>query len=459
MSPQKIKMPERAANVRNKDFSEVAVGYTESMAREEAARCLNCKHRPCVGGCPVNVKIPEFIAAIAAGEFENAYRVLRRTNTLPAVCGRVCPQETQCEKHCVRAVKGESVAIGRLERFAADWHMEHAEDAAEPPASNGIKIAVVGSGPAGLTCAGDLAALGYDVTIFEAFHAAGGVLTYGIPQFRLPKEIVRKEIDGLQRLGVTIETNMVIGKIASVDELLTEEGFAAVFIGTGAGLPVFMKIPGENLNGVYASNEFLTRINLMKAYKFPEYATPVKVGKRVAVVGGGNVAMDAARSAKRLGADEVYIIYRRSEAEMPARAEEVHHAREEGVIFKLLTNPTRIIGTDGNVSGIELVQMTLGAPDASGRRRPQPQAGSERILDADTVIIAIGQTPNPLIKSTTPDLDTYAWGGIGADAAGQTSKRGVFAGGDAVTGAATVILAMGAGKSAAAAIHRYVAAR
>ena len=454
MSLQKTPMPEQQPGVRNKNFNEVATGYTDEMAISEAQRCLGCKNMPCVKGCPVNVQIPQFIGAVAKGNFEEAYKIVKETNALPAVCGRVCPQENQCEKYCVRALKGESVGIGRLERFVADRHMETVEDKIEKVPSNGRKVAIIGSGPAGLTCAGDLVNMGYDVTIFEAFHVAGGVLMYGIPEFRLPKSVVQSEIDGLKARGVKIETNSVVGKVVSIDELMQDEGFEAVFIGTGAGLPSFMKIPGENLCGVYASNEFLTRINLMKAYKFPEYETPVKVGKNVAVVGGGNVAMDAARCAKRLGAENVYIIYRRSEAEMPARIEEVHHAKEEGIIFKMLTNPTRIIGEDGWVTGVECVEMELGEPDASGRRRPTVKEGSEHVLEMQTVIMAIGQSPNPLIKNTTPDIQTQSWGGIIADGeTGATSKKGVYAGGDAVSGAATVILAMGAGKNAAKAIN------
>lgn len=457
MSLYKQKMPEQDPNKRNKNFLEVALGYTEEMAREEAQRCLQCKHKPCVAGCPVNVKIPEFIKLVAEGKFEEAYHKIRETNSLPAVCGRVCPQESQCEKVCVRANKGESVGIGRLERFVADWYMANCKNKIENIEKKNKKVAVIGSGPAGLTCAGDLAKLGYEVTIFEAFHVPGGVLMYGIPEFRLPKALVQKEIDTVKELGVKIMTNMVIGKVLSLDELM-EEGFEAIFIGTGAGLPSFMGIPGENLNGVYSANEFLTRINLMKAYKFPECDTPVKVGKNVAVVGGGNVAMDAARSAKRLGAENVYIVYRRSEAEMPARLEEVHHAKEEGIIFKLLTNPTQIIGTeDGWVKGIECSEMVLGEADASGRRRPVKKEGSEHVVEVDTVVIAIGQSPNPLIKSTTPGLETQKWGGIIVEEeTGATSKEGVYAGGDAVTGAATVILAMGAGKKAAAAIDKYL---
>ncbi len=457
MSVNKVKMPEQDPAVRNKNFLEVALGYTEEMAKEEALRCLQCKNKPCVEGCPVNVQIPEFIKLMAEGRFEEAYEKIRETNSLPAICGRVCPQESQCEKLCLRAKKGEAVAIGRLERFAADWYMSNKEVKVEKPEKTGRKVAVIGSGPAGLTCAGDLAKLGYEVTIFEAFHVAGGVLMYGIPEFRLPKAVVQKEIDTVKQLGVEIRTNMVIGKVLSLDELL-EEGYEAIFVGSGAGLPSFMGIPGENLNGVYSANEFLTRINLMKAYKFPESDTPVKVGKNVAVVGGGNVAMDAARSAKRLGAEKVYIVYRRSEAEMPARLEEVHHAMEEGIIFKLLTNPMQIIGTeDGWVKGIECVGMELGEPDSSGRRRPVIKQGSEHTVDVETVIIAIGQSPNPLIVSTTKGLNTQKWGGIIADEeTGATSKEGVYAGGDAVTGAATVILAMGAGKKAARAIDEYI---
>jgi len=453
MSLNKVKMPEQEPMERNKNFKEVALGYNEEMAVEEAKRCLQCKNKPCVAGCPVNVQIPEFIKLVAEGKFEEAYDKVRETNSLPAICGRVCPQETQCEELCLRGKKGEPVAIGRLERFVADWYMAHKENKVEKVEKKNKKVAVIGSGPASLTCAGDLAKMGYGVTIFEAFHTPGGVLMYGIPEFRLPKALVQKEIDTVKQLGVEIRTNMVIGKVLSLDELM-KEGYEAIFVGTGAGLPSFMNIPGENLNGVYSANEFLTRINLMKAYKFPECDTPVKVGKNVAVVGGGNVAMDAARSAKRLGAENVYIVYRRSEAEMPARVEEVHHAREEGIIFKLLTNPTRIIGTeDGWVKGMECIEMELGEPDASGRRRPVPKKGSEHIIDVETAVIAIGQSPNPLIKSTTPGLETQKWGGIITDEeTGATSKEGVYAGGDAVTGAATVILAMGAGKKAAKAI-------
>ncbi len=456
MSLKKVPIPEQDPQVRNKNFDEVALGYTEEMAIEEAKRCLNCKHKPCIAGCPVNVQIPEFISLIAEGKFAEAYETIIQTNSLPAVCGRVCPQETQCEQRCVRGIKGEPVAIGRLERFAADWAMKHLEKTYEKTPRNGKKVAVIGSGPSGLSCAGDLIKMGYDVTIFEAFHTAGGVLVYGIPEFRLPKALVQKEIDGLLAQGVEIRTNMVIGKTFTIDELF-QEGYSAVFIGSGAGLPNFMNIPGENLNGVYSANEFLTRINLMKAYK-NDADTPIKRGKTVAVVGGGNVAMDAARSAIRLGADKVYIVYRRSEKELPARLEEIHHAKEEGIIFKFLTNPIRILGDEnGWVTGLECVEMELGEPDASGRRRPVVKEGSQHILEVDTVIISIGTSPNPLIRGTTPDLETNQWGCIVADEqTGQTSKEGVFAGGDAVTGAATVILAMGAGKAAAKAIDEYI---
>ncbi len=452
MSLKKVPIPEQAPDVRNKNFKEVATGYTEDMALEEASRCLNCKNKPCMNGCPVQVNIPAFIEAICEKDYEKAYAIIKKTSSLPAVCGRVCPQESQCEKYCVRGIKGESVGIGRLERFVADYCMNNEKTEPIDIQKNGKKVAVIGAGPAGLTCAGDLAKAGFDVTVFEAFHKAGGVLVYGIPEFRLPKSIVQKEIDGLKAMGVHVETDTVIGKTLSIDDL-KEDGFEAFFIGTGAGLPAFMNIPGENFNGVYSANEFLTRINLMKAYKFPEYDTPVYIGKRVAVVGGGNVAMDAARCAKRLGAEEVYIIYRRGEEEMPARKEEVHHAKEEGIIFKLLTNPTEVLGNaEGWVTGIKCVEMELGEPDASGRRRPQPKADSEFEIPLENVIIAIGQTPNPLIKSTTKGLDTQKWGGIITDENGKTSLENVYAGGDAVTGAATVILAMGAGKTAAKAI-------
>lgn len=458
MSMEKVKMPEQDPNIRNKNFEEVATGYTEDMAVEEAGRCLHCKHKPCMGGCPVNVKIPEFIALVAERKFAEAYEKIQETSSLPAICGRVCPQETQCEKYCVRGIKGEPVAIGRLERFVADWYMKNGKAKVQKPAPNGKKVAVIGAGPAGLTCAGDLAKKGYAVSIFEAFHTPGGVLVYGIPEFRLPKDIVRAEIDKLKDLGVTIDTDMVIGKVLSVDELLGQEGYDAVFIGTGAGLPSFMNIEGENLNGVYSANEFLTRINLMKAYKFPDYDTPIYMGKDVVVVGGGNVAMDAARCAKRMGAENVSIVYRRSEEEMPARNEEIHHAKEEGIDFKLLCNPVKILGTeDGWAQKVSCIRMELGEPDASGRRRPVPIEGSEFEIDAQVVIIAIGQSPNPLIKNTTPDLETNRRGCIVVkEETGETSKEGVYAGGDAVTGAATVILAMGAGKTAAESIDAYL---
>ena len=458
MSMTKNPIPEQEPLVRNKNFDEVALGYTEEIAIDEAKRCLNCRQHPCVNGCPVNVRIPEFIAKVAEGEFEEAYKIITSTNSLPAVCGRVCPQEHQCEGKCVRGIKGESVGIGRLERFVADWHAAHADPNAkvEKPVSNGHRVAVVGSGPAGLTCAGDLARMGYEVTVYELFHKAGGVLVYGIPEFRLPKAIVAREVAALEEMGVKIVTDAVIGRAISIDELLTEEGFEAVFLGSGAGLPRFLGIPGENLLGVYSANEFLTRINLMKAYR-EDYDTPIKHHKCVAVVGAGNVAMDAARCAKRLGAEHVYIVYRRGMEEVPARKEEVHHAMEEEVEFKLLTNPVRVIGDEkGYVTGIECIKMELGEPDASGRRRPVPVEGSEFVLDVDAVIISIGTSPNPLIKSTTKGLDTQKWGGIIADENGLTSREGVYAGGDAVTGAATVILAMGAGKTAASAIDEYI---
>ncbi len=449
-------MPSQEPDVRNRNFSEVALGYTKEMAMEEAQRCLNCKNKPCIGGCPVKIHIPEFIAKVAAGEFEEAYQIIQKTSSLPAVCGRVCPQETQCESKCVRGIKGEAVAIGRLERFVADWHNANSCDLPHKAEPNGHKVAVVGSGPAGLTCAGDLAKRGYDVTVFEALHLAGGVLVYGIPEFRLPKSIVEKEIGNLKALGVKVETNMVIGKVLSVDELMDEYGFEAVFIGSGAGLPRFMNIPGENLKSVYSANEFLTRVNLMKAYK-EGARTPILHAKKVAVVGGGNVAMDAARCAKRLGAEEVSIVYRRSEAELPARAEEVEHAKEEGIVFRFLTNPTEILeGENGTVAGVRCVEMELGEPDASGRRRPVVKEGSEYTISCDCVIMAIGTSPNPLIKNTTQGLETQKWGGIITDEKGATSRAGVFAGGDAVTGAATVILAMGAGKTAAESIDEYI---
>lgn len=455
MSPKKNEMPAQEPNVRNKNFLEVALGYTEEQAIDEAQRCLNCKHKPCISGCPVQIDIPDFIAEVAKSNFEEAYNIISKSSSLPAVCGRVCPQETQCEQKCVRGIKGEPVGIGRLERYVADRHNAQIDAEIKKPQSNGHKVAVVGSGPSGLTCAGDLAKKGYDVTVFEALHLAGGVLVYGIPEFRLPKAIVQKEIDTLKGLGVKVETNMVIGKILSIDELM-ENGFEAVFIGSGAGLPRFMGIPGENLKGVYSANEFLTRVNLMKSFK-DDSTTPIQHAKKVAVVGGGNVAMDAARCAKRLGAEEVYIVYRRSEAELPARAEEVEHAKEEGIIFKLLNNPVEILPDENHlVGGMKCVEMELGEPDESGRRRPVVKEGSEFVLDVDCVIMSIGTSPNPLIKSTTDGLDTQKWGGIIADENGLTSRVGVYAGGDAVTGAATVILAMGAGKTAAKAIDEYI---
>ena len=457
-APEKVKMPEQAPDVRNRNFEEVALGYTAEMAMEEAGRCMGCKKRPCVGGCPVNVRIPEFIAEVKEGNFDKAYEIIHDTNALPAICGRVCPQESQCEGQCVRGKKGEPVAIGRLERFCADHAMAQGKAPAKKAEPNGKKIAVIGSGPGGLTVAGDLIKLGYEVTVFEALHQPGGVLIYGIPEFRLPKELVKKEIKTLEDQGVNIECNMVIGKVLTLDELKTDYGFDAIYIGSGAGLPNFMKIPGENLNGVYSANEFLTRTNLMKAYDFPHTDTPIKVGKRAAVIGGGNVAMDAARCAKRLGAEETYIVYRRGEAEMPARREEIHHAKEEGIIFKNLVNPTAVLGDEnGWVKGLRCVEMELGEADASGRRRPVPKENSDFELAVDTVIIAIGNSPNPLILSTTEGLEGDKWGCIVADEeTGKTSLEGVYAGGDVVTGAATVILAMGAGKKAAKAMDEYL---
>lgn len=447
-------MPCRDPLVRNKDFKEVATGYDAETAIEEAKRCLHCKHRPCVSGCPVNIAIPDFIALVAQGKFEEAYQVIAKTSALPAVCGRVCPQEKQCESKCVRGIKGESVGIGRLERFVADYHNANTPLKKADIPKNGKRVAIVGSGPSSLTCAGDLAKMGYAVTIFEALHIAGGVLVYGIPEFRLPKAIVQREVDGLKDMGVDVETNVVIGRSISIDDMLQK--YDAVFVGSGAGLPRFMGIEGENLKGVYSANEFLTRINLMKAYK-EDSRTPVQHGRRVAVVGGGNVAMDAARCAKRLGAQEVCIIYRRSMEELPARAEEVENAIEEQIEFKTLMNPTRILGNEnGNVTGIECVNMELGEPDESGRRRPVAIKGSEHIIDVDSVIIAIGTSPNPLIKSTTAGLEVDKRGCIVADENGRTSREGVFAGGDTVTGAATVIKAMGAGKAAAKAIDEYI---
>lgn len=452
---KKTPMPSQEPDVRNRNFDEVALGYTEEMAIGEAKRCLNCKHKPCVSGCPVNVRIPEFIEQVANGEFEEAYKIITSTNSLPAICGRVCPQENQCEGKCVRGIKGEPVGVGRLERFVADWHKEHVgnKDVTEIE-SNGIKVAVIGSGPAGLACAGDLVNKGYKVTVFESLHKEGGVLVYGIPQFRLPKDIVAYEIETLAKKGVEFIHNVVVGKSIYIDDLF-DEGYKAVFIGTGAGLPMFMNIEGENLVGVYSANEYLTRINLMKAYK-DEYDTPIKRNKNVVVVGAGNVAMDAARCAKRMGAD-VHVVYRRSRAEMPARAEEIEHAEEEGIKFHLLNNPVRILGDENNcVNRIECIKMELGEPDASGRRRPIPIEGSEYIIEADAVIMALGTRLNNLIKRTTPNLELNERGGLLADEDGKTSREGVFAGGDAVTGAATVIRAMGAGKKAAAAMDEYL---
>ncbi len=456
MSLKKVPMPTQDPQVRSHNFDEVALGYTPEMAMEEAARCLGCKSKPCVGGCPVNIRIPEFIAKVAQGDFREAYEIISDTNALPGVSGRVCPQEVQCEARCVRAVKGEPVAIGRLERFVADWYREHGDETAARPASNGRRVAVVGSGPASLTCASDLARLGYEVTVFEAFHTAGGVLVYGIPEFRLPKAIVGEEVDKLAALGVKVETDMVVGKTFSVDEMF-EMGYEAVFIGSGAGLPMFMGIEGETLAGVYSANEYLTRINLMKAYR-EGYDTPLKVSRAAAVVGGGNVAMDAARCAKRMGAEHVYVLYRRDEEEMPARKEEVHHAQEEGIEFMLLTNPVRILDDGkGRVGGMECVKMRLAAPDESGRRSPKVIEGSNFRLEVDTVVMSLGTSPNPLICSTTPGLEVNRRGCLQVDEQTMaTSRPGVYAGGDAVTGAATVIQAMGAGKKAAASIHAYL---
>lgn len=457
MREKKVEMPVQEPNIRNKNFDEVALGYTEEMAQEEASRCLRCKSKPCVSGCPVNVRIPEFIECISDGEYEKAYEIITSTNGLPAVCGRVCPQENQCEGKCVRGIKNEPVGIGRLERFVADYHNKNSTALPEKPQPNGHKVAIIGSGPAGLSCAGDLAKLGYDVTVFEAFHTAGGVLVYGIPEFRLPKSIVAKEIENLKAIGVKIETNTIVGKSVSIDELMEEMGFEACFVGSGAGLPSFMGIEGETLVGVFSANEYLTRTNLMKAYN-ENYATPILKSKAVAVVGGGNVAMDAARCAKRLGAEDVYIIYRRGMEEMPARKEEVEHAEEEGVIFKCLTNPVKIHGDEnGRVSSVECVEMELGEPDESGRRRPAEKSGSNHQIPVDTVIIAIGTSPNPLIRTTTPGIEANKRGCLIVDEATmKTTRDGVYAGGDAVTGAATVILAMGAGKHAAKSIDEYL---
>jgi glutamate synthase (NADPH) small chain len=457
----RIKMPEQHADKRIKDFEEVNLGLTEQLAKTEAKRCLQCKKAPCIDGCPVQVNIPGFLKAVAEGEFALAAKLLKETNALPAICGRVCPQETQCEAKCVRGVKSQPVAIGWLERFVADWAIKHQDELGDSQAvkaaPTGFKVAVVGSGPAGLTCAGELSKMGYDVTIFEAFHEPGGVLVYGIPQFRLPKEIVRAEVDALKKLGVKIEFNVIVGKTLTIDQLMNTEGFSAVFVANGAGLPVFMNIPGENLKGVYSANEFLTRVNLMRAYRFGEYATPVIRGKKVVVVGGGNVAMDSVRTARRLGADPAILVYRRSREEMPARIEEVHHAEEEGIQFELLTNPLQILGSEtGWVKGIECQRQKLGEPDKSGRRRPEPIEGSNFILDCDLVVQAIGTKANPLISQTTPDMKINKWGYIETDETGMSSKPGVFAGGDIVRGAATVILAMGDGKMAAKAIDAYI---
>ncbi len=455
MSLKKNEMPTQEPDVRNKNFKEVALGYTAEQAIDEANRCLNCKNKPCVCGCPVRINIPAFIAEVAKGNFEEAYQIISADSALPAVCGRVCPQETQCESKCIRGIKGEPVAIGRLERFVADFHNANAKAECVKPNSNGHKVAIIGSGPSGLTCAGALARMGYEVTIFEALHIAGGVLVYGIPEFRLPKSIVEKEIENLIALGVKVERNIVIGKTLSIKELTDEYGFEAVFVGSGAGLPKFMNINGENLNGVYSANEFLTRINLMKAY-LDDSDTPVLKAKNTVVVGGGNVAMDAARCAKRLGSN-VTVVYRRTEKELPARREEVEHAMEEGIVFKFLTNPLEILSEDNsNASAIKCQQMKLGEPDQSGRARPVAIEGSEFNIEADCVIMALGTTPNPLIKNTTEGLETKKWGEIIADEDGKTSIEGIYAGGDAVTGAATVILAMGAGKTSARAIDEYI---
>lgn len=450
-------MPEQAPDIRNKNFLEVAKGYTEEMAVREAMRCLNCRKKPCVSGCPVNIKIPDFIAQVAIGEFEEAYRIISEDSSLPAICGRVCPQENQCQGKCVRCEKGQSVAIGRLERFVADWHAANfGDEEIKPVDSNGHKVAVIGAGPAGLACAGDLVNKGYEVTVYEALHKTGGVLVYGIPQFRLPKEIVAAEVSKLEAKGVRFVTDAVVGRAITVDELMKEEGFESVFIGTGAGLPSFMSIPGENYIGVCSANEYLTRINLMKAY-LSEYDTPIMHGDRIAIVGGGNVAMDAARCAKRMGAKEVYVIYRRSMEELPARAEEVHHAIEEGIIFKLLNNPVQILGDEeGRVKAIECVEMKLGEPDASGRRRPIEIEGSNFEIPVDIVIMSIGTKLNTLILDTTDKLEANKKGGIATDDSAATNRKGIFAGGDAVTGAATVIKAMGAGKAAAVGIDKYL---
>ena len=459
MNPKKLPMPEQPADVRNHNFEEVALGYTAEMAIEEAGRCLQCKNPHCVAGCPVNIHIPEFIAQVAKGDFAAAYEVISQTNALPSISGRVCPQESQCEAKCVRGIKGEPVAIGRLERFVADWYREHVNAMPKKPAANGHRVAVVGSGPAGLTCASDLAKLGYAVTVYEAFHTAGGVLVYGIPEFRLPKAIVANEVEKLSALGVDVETDVVIGRTLSIDELF-DMGYEAVFVGSGAGLPMFMGIPGESLSGVYSANEYLTRINLMKAYR-EGYDTPLKISGSAAIIGGGNVAMDAARCAKRMGAEHVYVLYRRDEEEMPARKEEVHHAKEEGIEFMLLTNPVKVLDDgSGRVGGLECVKMRLAAPDESGRRAPKVVEGSNFRLDVDTVVMSLGTSPNPLIRSTTPGLETNKKGCLLVnEETMETTREGVYAGGDAVTGAATVILAMGAGKKAAESMDKYLKAK
>lgn len=454
--PGKVKMPTQPAAERVRNFHEVALGFDAGLAQQEAVRCIQCKKPVCIQGCPVNVKIPEFIQLIVDGDFTGAARVIKETNNLPAICGRVCPQEEQCEKYCVLGKRFEPVAIGRLERFAADWELKEGVTPPARPERKPGKVAVVGAGPAGLTCAGDLALRGYEVTMFEALHAPGGVLIYGIPEFRLPKAIVQAEVEYVLSLGVQLVTNVIIGRTLTVEDLF-QDGYDAVFLGTGAGLPKFMNIPGENLNGVYSANEWLTRTNLMKAYQFPAWDTPIKAGQRVAVVGGGNVAMDAVRCALRLGAKEATIVYRRSRQEMPARAEEVDHAEHEQVQFRFLCNPTRVLGNDrGWVEGLECIRMELGEPDASGRRRPVEVKGSEFVLDVDTVVMALGTSPNPIVTQTTPGLSAHRWGGLVVDETGLTSKGGVWAGGDAVTGSATVILAMGAGKTAAQAMVKYL---
>ncbi|MCF2136853.1 MAG: NADPH-dependent glutamate synthase [Candidatus Thorarchaeota archaeon] len=455
---KKIPMPEQDPAERIKNFEEVALGYTVELAVAEAEKCLQCRNPRCMSGCPVEVPIKEFIELITKRDFMGAAAKIKETNSLPAICGRVCPQESQCEASCIYGIRNEPIAIGRLERFVADYAREHGEGLPEMAPKNGFRVAVVGSGPSGLTCAGDLAKLGYEVTIFEAFHKPGGVLVYGIPQFRLPKDIVQKEVDYLKRMGVELKCDYVIGKIRTIDQLMNEDGYDAVFVGSGAGAPNFLNIPGINLVDVYSANEFLTRVNLMKAYRFPEYDTPIKIGKKVAVIGGGNVAMDASRTALRLGASDVHIVYRRSRKELPARAEEVHHAEEEGVQFQLLTNPVEIIGDEkGNVVGMRCIRMELGEPDESGRRRPVPIPNSDFVIDVNTVVIAVGNSPNPIISQTTPGLEVSKWGGILIDEeTGMTSREGIFAGGDIVTGAATVISAMGAGKRAARGIHEYL---